>query len=274
MIGGPRAGACVVAAAGMALAVALGPTKARADGAHGEGGASNAARTSWPLDGTSCSLQLALPRGVQPLTDDALPTVSDAGVPGIRTLVRRGVARVGSEARVVGVCVRAPSAGFGRAIAMTVFDKLNETTRAELARHGFVDRYDAQAMRDSGARLDQRYSADVTPAGERGRVRGAEIAQRVHAEGRHIVGFLGEQLDVVACSVGCTEPAGETGFCTPVLASLALSGPLVEPPPSSWLGRAQAALVRRPLKALGAVLGMGLMVAGVFVARGALARAA
>jgi hypothetical protein len=158
---------------------------------------------------------------------------------------------------VIAVCVSAPAAQWIPEVESTVLEKLNETVRAELGKITAVDRFTPGRAEEIGDRTEQTYSGQGTVGGR----------LQAHLDGRHVIAFAGDPPDVLVCTLACQEvTAPSARVCPSVVATMRLDGPFVPAPSPSTLARLGFAAVRRPVPAVGALVGLFMSIAGLLVA--------
>ena len=200
--------------------------------------------TAAPAPGVT--LRLAVPEGARDEAESALPAIDVSAVPGAKVTVRVG-ARSGATT-VRAACVTAPSDRWAPGVEELVLGRATGLAIAGLG--AAVERWEPSAITSEGGRFEQRVT---------GRARDREAAIV-----RHTLGFVGEDHDVLLCSVGCAG-AG----CEEVVARSELTGELVGPPPPSALVRAVLLAAERPYEA-----GAGAAVAAAAVVAALVARRA
>ncbi len=205
------------------------------------------------------TMRLATPADAREEAEASLPSFDVSAVPGARVVVRRGFA---SEAITVrAACVIAPSDRWAPGLEELVLGRASGIAQASVGVP--VERWEAGSIVSAGARFEQRVI---------GRTEGREVAAIAHT-----LGFVGEEHEVLLCSLACASRTTQRGAgeevgggghgavdaspsCEGVLASSALKGPLAGPPPLSLLVRAVLFSAERPYE-----VGTGLAVVGALV---------
>lgn len=192
------------------------------------------------------TLRLAVPEGARDEAESALPAIDVSAVPGAKVTVRVGATSGATTVRAA--CVTAPSDRWAPGVEELVLGRATGLAIAGLG--ATVDRWEPSAITSEGGRFEQRVTG--------------RAGDREAAIVRHTLGFVGEDHDVLLCSVGC---AGAR--CEEVLAGSELTGELVGPPPPSALVRAVLLAAERPYEA-----GAGAAVAAAAVVAALVARRA
>ncbi|MFO0592215.1 MAG: hypothetical protein U0441_32020 [Polyangiaceae bacterium] len=194
--------------------------------------------------------RVAIPAGAQEEAADKLPAIDVSAVPGARVTLRRGFSTDAVTVRAA--CVTAPSDRWAPGLEELV---LGRATGLAIAGLGVtVDRWETGPLRTSGARMEQRVA---------GRTGDREVASIAHT-----LGFVGDDHDVVLCSIGCAargDPA--IARCDELLAASAIEGALSGPPPPSLLVRSALSIADRPREAATIVAILGAVAAAVIIAR-------
>jgi hypothetical protein len=267
--GGPAADAGSGGSAGAARGGA--GASVAGDGAAGSSGGPS--RAGWSTLGAPVRWEtteggaavLALPPGAAAMPVESLPSPDLGGVAGARVVLRKGVGRGPSTAEhisdsVYAICAKGPAGQMVPGMESVVFERLNELARTELGKGGTsVDSFQASEPREDGLLTVAGYTAEA----RLGPVAGGDGATprlKMRAEGKHVLGYVGEPADVLVCSIACTELSSERSrICPALLEGARIDAAFVQAPRPSLPSRLAFAVVRRPLSAVGAVLG-GLMV--------------
>lgn len=223
--------------------------------------------TSWGSEGGAVSIKMNAPAGLVALPEDSLPQLQLDGVPGGKTILRRGVGKPGAEQRVMALCVQASSSMWAPDLEATVFDRLHDTIKQELERKGSVDRFDPGRPLAVPPRFEASLGADVAVF-ERGKPRPLDtsLVPRVRVAARSSLGFAGKDADLVVCSVVCSELATDVPGCGAVLSSTSFVGSFVPAPTPSVGARVAGSFLRAPLSTLGLIVGLACFGLGAVVA--------
>jgi len=240
------------------LALAL-PLAAWAnDPSPGKAGAS-----SWEA-GDGVKLVFNAPPGVTPLASAQLPEIDTSQLAGSRVALRRGLLRAASGPdhqglHIYAACLRAPAAGLPPDIEELAFARLDERMQQELGRKGSQVEFSPGSTEKKGLLIARPFDGEATPQGAR-----PGVKFRLH--GRHSVGFVGTPAELLVCSFSCVEASTEgSRTCPPIVDGASLEAAFVPEPKSSLVARLAFASVRRPLAAVGVVLGLLLMAVGAAI---------
>jgi hypothetical protein len=199
--------------------------------------------------GGGAALAIAVPDAAREEPAEALPAFDVATVPGARVVGRRGFRDEAVSVRIA--CASAPSRGFAPGVEELVVARASVLARAAVPG---LERWDEKPAAWLGVAYEQRVEGRVaSPAGV------------VAARARHVLGFVGEARDAVACSIVCAEPEGASR-CEPVVAGARVCG-LVAPPAPSLVVRAVLASADHPRVAGALVVGIGLALVALVLAR-------
>ena len=227
------------------------------DPAPGKGGVQ-----SWEAgDGVKLRFK-ALP-GPTPIASAALPAVDLAQLPGSRVVLRKGYRHAGGGpehlgASVYAVCLRGPSSDLPGDPEEVAFDKLDERAEAELKKEGAqIDQFASRSSSHQGHLAVRPFSGEATPPKARSGIKDRLV-------GKHFVGFLETPPEILVCSFACVETSTSSSLvCGPVVEGVALEGAFVAPPKPGLLASVAHASTRRPLPAVGLLLGALLSLVGV-----------
>lgn len=223
--------------------------------------------TAWGSEGNAVTVKLNAPAGLAALPDEALPQMQLDGVPGGKTILRRGVGKTGSENKIIALCVQASSGMWAPDLEATVFDRLNDTVKQELERRGSVDRFEPSKPQAVPPRFEATLQADLAVY-DRSKPRPLDptLAPKVRVAGRSSLGFAGSDANLVVCSVICSELAAEPPQCAATLASTTFVASFVPAPSPSIVARIVGSFARAPLASSGFSLGLLLLLFGLLVA--------
>jgi hypothetical protein len=260
----------LVALGSIVSLLAFTASPAHAQGASGASGTASGAAgpgvVKWEA-GPGVSLSLTPPHPSTLLHDKALPEVDLSSFPGAKLALRRGVSHAGGGSEhgsdsLKAVCVRAPGANLTSEMRLIAFEKLTDAVRAEEGKGSAqVESLDTADIRDEGFLSVQPFSGRVSPAS------GDPAKQHRTFEGKHIIGFIGDGPEAVACVVLCSELSADGArVCPGLVAGASLDAAWVTPPGHGLLGRLGRASQRRPIPALGLITGVGLVLAGLVLA--------
>ncbi|MFO0661530.1 MAG: hypothetical protein U0165_17115 [Polyangiaceae bacterium] len=217
----------------------------------------------WAISETSNSIKVPVPPNAKPEKEEKLPTIDISMVAGLKVLLRRGVAWGTPEEieqghnRVLAVCARAPSSAWSPGAEELVFSKMNEMIRDELQKRGPVDGGVQEGLNEETARGYYQVAKSHTQA--------TTSKPGLSVEARHMIAFVGEKSDVLACTAVCSEKTSDNGFCSQVSAQASIEGPVMSPPKGSFGARLSVGLARHPVGAVGVVVGALMMFAGLVV---------
>lgn len=235
----------------------------RATAADPPASSAAAAGGGWPITETGNSIKVPVPPGARPEKDEKLPTIDISMVAGLKVLLRRGVVWGTAEEgelgqnRVIAVCARAPAAAWSPGAEDLVFSKMNEMIREELQKRGPVDGGVQEGANEETPRGFYQVSKTHTTA--------TSSKPGLSVEARHMLAFIGEKSDVLACTAVCTEKTSDASFCATVSSQASIEGPVMSPPKGSFGARLSVGLVRHPIAAAGLAIGVLMMLAGVVV---------
>jgi hypothetical protein len=203
-------------------------------------------------------LSVAVSAGSVEEAEGALPAIDVSAVPGARVVLRRGFA---SEAVVVrAACVTAPSDRWAPGLEELVLGRATGVGTAALG--AAVERWEAGAIEQPAP---GRFAQALV-----GRAAGREVARM-----QHTLGFVGEQHEVLLCTVACAERGSDAGragaagvpACQELVGQAGVEGAFAGPPPPSALVRAVLFAAEQPYETAAGVAVVCVVVAAALLAR-------
>lgn len=223
--------------------------------------------TAWGSEGNAVTIKVNTPAGSAALPDDALPQMQLDGVPGGKTILRRGVGKAGSESRIIALCVQASSGMWAPDLEATVFDRLNDTVKQELERKGSVDRFEPSKPQAVPPRFEATLQADLAVY-DRSKPRPLDpnLVPKVRVAARSTLGFVGGDANLVVCSVICSELSSDAPHCASTLAGTNFVASFVPAPSPSIVARILGSFARAPLASSGFAVGLFCALLGLLLA--------
>ncbi len=202
------------------------------------------------------TLRFATTQSAVERPEESLPGFQVSGLPGARIALRRAYADDAGLVLHV-ACVEAPSDRWAPGIEDVVLGVANGVAHRAMSERLTIDQWEVgpPVLQE---KQDQRFEQQLNG-------RAVRESSPVKLLGKHVLGFEGEQRDVVLCSVLCDEPRDQDE-CAQIVATASLTG-LVAAPPPSLLVRSVLFAAEKPMEASALVGVLGTLVVGVILSK-------